>query len=198
MKRILIAVPTFETISPDTFKSIYNLKKSQGVKIDFDFVRGYDCARARNVIANKAIEGEYDYILMVDSDVILPKNTIESMSQYDYPLILGYSPRKDNPVYSEIYKIGAGYPKENRFLMSELISSDTELIKINGGSFGCAFIKTDIFSQLSYPYFAYVNYSDGQLLSEDLYFCSELRKVDRRIYVNTNVKCKHIARKIIE
>ena len=42
--RILIAVPTFENILPDTFKSIYNLEKTEDMIVDFDFVRGYDCA----------------------------------------------------------------------------------------------------------------------------------------------------------
>ena len=59
MARILIAVPTFENILPDTFKSIYNLDKTEDMIVDFDFIRGYDCARARNLIANKAIKEEY-------------------------------------------------------------------------------------------------------------------------------------------
>ena len=48
--KILIAVPTFETIYPDTYKSIFDLDKGDH-EVLFEFVRGYDCATARNSIA---------------------------------------------------------------------------------------------------------------------------------------------------
>jgi hypothetical protein len=67
--KVLIAVPTFETIAPECFKAIYEL---QGDDLTFDFVRGYDCAKARNEIAKKALNGGFDYVLMVDSDIVIP------------------------------------------------------------------------------------------------------------------------------
>ena len=62
---ILIAVPTFENIYPDTFKSIYDLD-DQGNDLSFEYVRGYDCATARNRIAQIAMDGNYDYVLMAE------------------------------------------------------------------------------------------------------------------------------------
>ena len=44
--RILIAVPTFETIYPDTYKSIWDLDKC-GHEVLFDSVRGYDVVTCR-------------------------------------------------------------------------------------------------------------------------------------------------------
>ena len=199
-KRILIAVPTYETIYPETFKSIYDLKNSLGVKLDFEFVKGYDCARARNLIAKKAIEGGYDNVLMVDSDIILPDNVIDRFARLDYDMFLGYSPRKNDPTMAEIYKDNHfGYDKENRYSVEELerLKDSVDLIKINGGSFGCAYIKTDIFNHLHYPYFQYINYPNGQLLSEDLYFCSEVRNKHYRIYLDPKVRCRHIGKRIV-
>ena len=45
--RILIAVPTFETIYPDTYKSIWDLDKC-GHEVLCDSVRGYDVATEQN------------------------------------------------------------------------------------------------------------------------------------------------------
>ena len=39
--KILIAVPTFETIQPEVFKAIYELRPA-GHELSFDFVKGYD------------------------------------------------------------------------------------------------------------------------------------------------------------
>ena len=60
--RILIAIPTFETIQPEVFKAVYDLH-SAGHELSFDFVKGYDCAVARNKISVLA-KGTYDYVLM--------------------------------------------------------------------------------------------------------------------------------------
>jgi hypothetical protein len=43
--KILIAVPTYENIVPETFKSIYNLEIPDGCDAVFEFVRGYGAAR---------------------------------------------------------------------------------------------------------------------------------------------------------
>ena len=67
-----VGVPTFENITPDTFKSIYGLERG-GHKCIFEFVRGYDCATARNRIAQMSLDKGVDYVLMVDNDVALPK-----------------------------------------------------------------------------------------------------------------------------
>jgi hypothetical protein len=71
------------------------------------------------------------------------------------------------------------------------------IIRVNGGGFGCALIDTEIFnfSTVSMPYFNYVNYPDGNVLSEDLYFCSALRNAGHGVYLNTKVVCKHIGKK---
>jgi len=55
--KILIAVPTFETIKPECFKSIYGLTRPEGYSLYFDYVAGYDCAKARNQIAKNAMAG---------------------------------------------------------------------------------------------------------------------------------------------
>ena len=75
-KKILIAVPTFETIKPECFKSIYGLTRPEGYNLYFDYVSGYDCAKARNQIAKNSMAGHYDYVLMVDSDIQLPSDAL--------------------------------------------------------------------------------------------------------------------------
>ena len=73
--KILVAVPTFETIYPDTYKSIWDMDKG-GHEVLFDSVRGYDVATARNRIAQKSLDLNADYVLMVDNDVSLPKDAL--------------------------------------------------------------------------------------------------------------------------
>lgn len=201
---ILIAVPTFENIAPETFKSIYDLEKIPGVNFEFEFVKGYDCAVARNAIIKKAAEGLYSYVLMVDSDIILPKDAITNLLSDNKDVVLGYYPRKDESEISEIFRLGNGYSGENRITISELVNAENILMPINGGGFGCAFIRMNLFNRINQTIntnkpscFNYITYPDGDRLSEDLYFCSLVRRNGIPIYVDTRVRCKHIGRIVI-
>ena len=106
MSKILIAIPTFENIMPETFKSIYDLDPC-GNELSFEFVKGYDCARARNDIVKKALDGGFDYIFMVDSDMIIPQDALQKLLEYPTEICLGLCPRK-NTTDGEtcIYKFG--------------------------------------------------------------------------------------------
>ena len=191
--KILIAVPTFENILPDTFKSIYNLEKTEDMIVDFDFVRGYDCARARNKICNNAIENNYDYVLMVDSDVILPSYTLNKMLNDPKPICLGCYPRKNTKTgVFEVFKLGQ-QDYVNTFDYGEITSLSGK-VEIKGGGFGCSMIDVKILQDLSHPFFKYVEYESGATLSEDLYFCSNARDKGYQIYMDTDVICGHSTR----
>lgn len=191
MSKILIAIPTFENIMPETFKSIYDID-SCGNELSFEFVKGYDCARARNEIVRLALEGSFDYIFMVDADMYVPKDTLQKLLEYPTEICLGLCPRKNTRVGETcIYKIGQ-INYEDAYTYHDLPKKDR--IMVHGGGLACALIKTDIFKNLTYPWFRYVTYQDGSELSEDLYFCSQAKANGYKIYVDTRVRCGHATR----
>ena len=99
MAKVLVAVPTFENIYPDTFKSIYDLDVSVH-NVGFEFVRGYDCATARNRIAQIAIDRKADFVLMVDNDVVLPKDALQNLLDDRKDVTLGiYAHRDADSIY---------------------------------------------------------------------------------------------------
>lgn len=209
--KILIAVPTFENIMPDTFKSIYDLDKS-GHECSFEFVRGYDCATARNRIAQISLDKGVDYVLMVDNDVVLPKDTLHHLTDDIKDVCLGFYAHRDS---DNIYRGRTcvcklfddkgvkyfNYPLESEYTAEELRNmreSGEYKVKIHGGGMGCAFINTNIFKRIEYPWYDWVNYKNGHrgMLSEDLYFCEACRKNSIPIYTDTRVNCGHLLRRI--
>lgn len=209
--KILIAVPTFETIYPDTYKSIWELDKGQH-EVVFDFIRGYDCATARNKIAQRAIDLETDYVLMVDNDVVLPEDALLNLTDDLKDICLGYYAHRDNDnIYRgrtcvcKLYQPDGtkyfNYPLESEYSAQEL--EDISMnglykLQIHGGGMGCAFIKTDLFKVIKYPWYDWVNYKDDNrgMLSEDLYFCEQCRHNNIPIYTDTRVGCGHILRRV--
>lgn len=207
--KILIAVPTFENIYPDTFKSIYDLDVS-GHEVSFEFVRGYDCATARNRIAQMALDKGVDYVLMVDNDVVLPKNTLKLFLDDAKEVCLGYYAHRDTDniyrgrtcVCKLLTDSGArwkNYPLESEYTAEELKNLQKKgefKIRIHGGGMGCAFIKTSVFKKIDYPWYDWVNYKSKGMLSEDLYFCEQCKKNNIQVYTDTRINCGHMLRHI--
>ena len=209
--KILIAVPTFESIYPDTFQSIYELDPN-GHELMFRFVRGYDCATARNKIAQTALDLEADYVLMVDNDVVLPQDTLVNLTDDLKEVCLGYYAHRDTDniyrgrtcvckLYDSEGTKYFNYPLESEYSaqeLNDLHDNGTYKLQIHGGGMGCAFIKTDIFRGLNYPWYDWVNYGDSNrgMLSEDLFFCELCRKSNIPIYTDTRVGCGHILRRV--
>lgn len=209
--KILIAVPTFESIYPDTFQSIYELDPN-GHELMFRFVRGYDCATARNKIAQTALDLEADYVLMVDNDVVLPQDTLVNLTDDLKDVCLGYYAHRDTDniyrgrtcvckLYDSEGTKYFNYPLESEYSAQELNNlhdNGTYKLQIHGGGMGCAFIKTDLFRSLNYPWYDWVNYGDSNrgMLSEDLFFCELCRKSNIPIYTDTRVACGHILRRV--
>lgn len=201
--KILIAVPTYENITPDTFKSIYELDKC-GNDCVFDFIRGYDCAAARNHIAERALELEADYVLMIDNDVILPSDALKNLLEDNNDVCLGYyAHRTDENISGNrtcVCKNDGEFNYTHSFMGNELITiknAGINKIQIHGGGMGCALIKTEVFRRLNFPWYKFVTYDDRGVLSEDLYFCELCNQNNIPIYVDTRVSCKHLFRTFV-
>lgn len=207
--KILIAVPTYESIYPDTFKSIYDVDEG-GHELAFEFVRGYDVATARNRIAQLSLDMGVDYVLMVDNDTIIPKDAIINHTDDLKQVSLGfYAHRGTDNLYTgrtNICKLRDengvkyfNYPLESEYTaeeMRQMRENGSYKVRVHGGGMGCAFISTEVFKIVRYPWFDWVNYADDNrgMLSEDLFFCEGCRKARIPIYTDTRVGCGHILR----
>ena len=189
--KILIAVPTFETVAPETFKSIFDLDMTDH-RVSFECVKGYDCARARNEIAKLALEGGFDYVMMIDSDVVIPSDTLRKFLEFPCDIVLGcciHKNSRDGRI--EIYKPGT-------FDFTGYYTYDTlpgfPRVRVKGGGLACALINTEVFRQMAFPYFRFVTYDNNTMLSEDLYFCLKASQAGFSIEADTRIRCGHLAR----
>ena len=188
--RVLIGVPLRETMRPEVCKAIFDLDFGDD-EADLEFMKGYRIDDERNWIAQIALDRGYDKLLMLDSDIIIPKDGYLKLSEPREPIVLGFYPRKNRPGESVIFTMGlADFNDENRILYSQL-GTMPKRIPIKGGGMGCCLVDTDIFRQIEQPWFQTVWYGNGTGLSEDLYFCQKLRSSGITISADTTVRCGH-------
>lgn len=203
MPSVLIAVPTFESIYPDTFKALWDMDGKRENDCIFEFVRGYDCATARNNIAQRALELSTDYLLFVDNDVTLPRDALVNMLADDVDVVLGYyahrNKNNETTLKTNVCKRGElNYTMQyTGDELAALRNAGTYLERIHGGGMGCALIRTDVFRRITYPYYKWVDYGNGMMLSEDLYFCEQCKHAHVKLFVDTRVQCGHMFRQIV-
>lgn len=211
MSRVLIVVPTFENITPDTYKALWDMDKG-GHECLFEFIRGYDCAAARNNAAQKALELNADYLLMVDSDVTPPNDALTNLLSHGERVVSGFYMHRDSSTNATTERTCVckvlqpnglpyfNYPMESEYTADELREmreAGEYLVPIHGGGMGCILIKTDVFDELRFPWYEWLIFPDPiGMLSEDLCFCENLKNEGIPIYVDTRVSCGHLMRRI--
>ena len=202
MARVLVAVPTFENIYPDTFKALWDMDKG-GHDVGFEFVRGYDCATARNNIVKRALDAGADYLMMVDNDVTVPRDALVNLMEHDVDVVMGYYAHRnganDATTLTNVCKRGElNYTMQ--YTGGELAAyrnNGENLVRVHGGGMGCILIRCSALRRMSYPYYKWVDYGNGGMLSEDLYFCEQCRMDGIKIYVDTRVSCGHMFRQLL-
>ena len=202
--KILIAIPTYENIYPDTYKSVWDMDK-YGHECLFEFVRGYDVAAARNRIAFKAMELEVDAVMMVDNDVVVPQDTLKHFTEDIKPVQFAYMPprptkERERRSGTVIFKNDFNdwkHPFTNEEIWA-LRDDGIKKVSVRGGGLGCALIQTDVFRKLNYPYFQWVNSPFGPEAqqSEDLFFCEQCLGYHIPVYLDTRINCGHLIRYI--
>ncbi len=149
---------------------------------------GNTLVQAREHCVDEAIRVGAEYILYVDSDVILPLNTLDSLISCDADLASGLCVRRGYP-YSDVAWI-----KIQNEIKQPLFDPDepgVHLVEWVGG--GCALFKVSAFANLKKPYFQHV-YEKGRQLYEDVYLCMKMQKKKMSIMIDSRVQCGHVCR----
>lgn len=196
-KRILIALPTAKNIEPMTFHSIYHMIIPEGYECQLQFFYGYQVDQIRNMIANAVIEDNYDYLLSIDSDIILPSDTLVKLLSQNKDIISGmYRQRKHHEHIVEIFMRNeyGGVMQVPYYDMP-----DKDVFEIDACGMGVCLIKSEVFKKMSQPWFLYhSSLEEGGTLSEDVYFCMKAQEHGFKIWADKTIQVPHIGETTFE
>lgn len=191
---VLIAVPTYETISTETYKALWELDDC-GHEVWFDAVKGYDCALARIKCCEKALELGAEWLWMVDSDTVPPPDALANLVSWDEDFVLGYYQWKNRPAGETcIWKAGGWFDRYTARELHALDASGTQLVEVHGGGMGCALVRTAMLDRLKRPWFRWDVTPDGIETGEDIYFANACHDARVPVYCDTRVACGHVYR----
>jgi len=190
--KILIGVPCMESLPVEYVNSLLRLTKPHTTEIiHFPLSLVYV---AREKIVDYAIKNEYDYVLFVDSDMVLPQETLVTLLEHKKDIVSGAAYMRKppyKPCFYEKLTLGEG----NEITCESFTDYPKGLIKAEGIGMACCLIRTQVFKDI---------YESGQPsffpimgYGEDLAFCLRARRAGYEIYVDTALQIGHIGSTII-
>ena len=143
---------------------------------------------ARNMIFNQAISGGYDYVLFIDSDVIVPPDTVTKLLNGNRDCVAGFYPITNEygfPIPHAKHKTEAGY-----YVPFEESKLNGAIWAVSLVGLGCTLISRKIFSK--YKFRCERGDYNSLLRSEDMCFCEDLRKDHILVWFDSGLVCRHI------
>lgn len=218
-KRVLVAAPTYSGkhyIFPTWYKLITSLGydwlivdnsrglsylsklRREGYKKVVHLQRGKNSREAigksSEYIRQYAIDNNYDYIMMIETDLLPPKNVIEKLLAHNKDIIglpyeIGIKGMTDNP---RRLCIQQPYITNESSKLLELVGVNEGYSMLNGGvqrvggmGVGCVLISKNIFEK--YPF----KYSERYNMHTDSIFYLDLMENNIPVYIDMDVLVRH-------
>lgn len=179
----LIGIPTASTVEPETLKAIYGQAEAD-TDTSLDILYGFRIDVQRKLLCEEAIRIGADYLLMVDSDVVLPPNALRDLLEPPAEIVSGLVRLKGKRHEGEYTNVCKGTP-----LLYQAVPEGRSQVDWCGGA--CLMIKTSILRDIPKPWFDY-HEEPGNTISEDIWFCRQVTKAGIPIYADKRVACGHI------
>ena len=190
MSKILIGIPCYKTITSRTaFSLIELIKQTKEQEIQVLFQDGVFVHQNQNNIIDFAVENNYDYIFLIETDMIFEPETLNKLLADDKDIICANYNFRSEPRCSMVFN-----EKLEHFSYKEL---PKETFKCGAIPTGLTLIKTSVFSKIKKPYFFYEYNEDGQMkTSQDVYFSLKVKEAGLSVWCNPLIETAHLGEQL--
>lgn len=181
--KVLICIPYTGYVAPQAAYSLIPMAchaRNKGVSVDMLPIGLSLVYTAREEAVKAFLQGQYDALLFVDSDMVVPVDLLTRLIEHDKDIVSalafkrtpGYEPCIFKVCNEQDAKFYLDYPKG--------------LTEIEGVGMACTLIKRKVFETVPQPWFF-----PHKILGEDLSFCVRARQAGFKIYCDTELICGH-------
>ena len=193
LKKIVIGVPHTGVFNAHTVMSLLSLAVPDGYQMQFHFVASCLLYESRERIARYALQENADYLLFLDSDMVVPYDLVVKLVKHDLMFVTGMAFKRIYP-YQPCFYTTVRLKKDFKpILESPAEFPDEGLLKIEGAGMACCLIKTDVFRNVKPPWFFPL-----PNIGEDLTFCLKLQKNKIDMFVDLGINVGHVGDTIVQ
>lgn len=179
--KIAIGIGVNENIRTKTFSTILSILK-RNPKIDVLIEQSCLIHKNRERLAERAIEGNYDYLFFVDGDMCFAPEVLDRLLSRNKDIV-GANYYRRNIHKETVIKF-----EENGEFVNKEIPED--LFECASLGTGCMLISVNALKNIPKPLFEF-NYK-GKDMGEDVYFCLKAKDAGYKIYCDPTVDVGHI------
>jgi len=199
MSKTLLAVNTLTSVSSQAYASHLNLVYRMGKESDDEFIlfNGWRCSidNFRNEAAKIALKGECDYLLFLDDDVLIPRDTYKILKSRNVDIITPVVFIRSYPFKPMFFKVVKISDSQSIGLThyddwENDVSPETPVLPVAAVGFSCCLIKVELLKKIRPAWFV-----TSASQTEDVYFCVKARQdLENRvgIYVDTSINAGHM------
>lgn len=192
MPKTVVGINTLTAISQPVYSNhiqfFYRLGKNYPTH-DFALLNPYRMSidMMRNHAVRVALEGEFDYVMFIDDDVLIPFDAYGKLVAADKDIVAGNVVIRGYPYNNMCFKL-----TEDRSRLDYYNDLPKEqLVKVDAIGCSCVLIKVELLKKLSPPYFV-----TGTHNTEDIYLCMKAQREvgaeNVSIFVDTTIECGHL------
>lgn len=194
MSKTLIAIPCMDMVYTDFMMSLTNIERiGQTFCAVTKSSLVYD---ARNALAKQAVEGDFDTVLWLDSDIKFQPDLLKRLMAHienGIDFVSGLYFKRCYPTGPVVFKT-ITQRKEGRELITEALPYDDypkdQLFEVDAAGFGAVLMKVDLLKKVSDKYG--LPFSPCLGLGEDMSFCWRAKQLGAKLYCDSSIKLRHI------
>lgn len=191
--RILVGTPSYDTTEAPFELTLNEAIKLPGAYVELYRMRKSSAPAARNVMAEYALEHNFDYVFFMDVDMVFPPNALQTLVRAGKDIVGGLYCMARDGFTPCAYKLT---PEGNYGVM--WLRSNAGVHELDAIGTGCLLINTTVFKRMSRPWFYYAPTGEGsKLFTEDFTFCRNAKVAGYKIWVEPAVRCGHIGKAVV-
>ena len=192
--RILAAVPVYHGVEPEPFLHFLIFSQATG-RAESDGRYGVrwcipgpkiKTVVARNTVSQICLSNELDYLLLIDDDMVVPKNLLDQLLKWDVDIISPIFFRSNPPIDPLVYTFDEfgdrvpmyNYPKNSLF--------ETP----GGNGTGVMLIKSSVLIGMDEPIWRGLI---DPTVAEDIEFCDRAREKGFKTWCDSTVEAKQMS-----
>ena len=191
MAKVLVGLPCKDTVHTEFMFKLFALQQKSSFSLTY--IIGTVIHDARNKFAADAINGEYDRLLMIDSDMVFDNDLIERMNEdmdTGIEYVSGIFFQRHYPPKPCIYKSIEHQPTdlETKATIYEDYPKD-QLFECAGTGCGAVMISTSLLKRVWDTFD--LPFHPLHRTGEDLSFCWRASQVGAKLYCDSRIKVGH-------
>lgn len=197
--RTLVAIPCMDHVHTLFMQSVLGMRKVG--EVHYGIMSSSLVYDSRNNLSKMAVEGGYDRVLWLDSDMVFPADTMEKLSarlDEGKDIVSGIYFTRKNPVKPVIYDNCGYFQSGEKMLPTAHAYMDyprDSIFEVEGFGFGCVMCTTDLLKRVIKAYG--MPFSPVIGFGEDLSFCGRIIDMGEKLWCDSSVKCGHIAQSLV-